>query len=104
RNAVCTHGHLRGILGAVFHALCLATTLQEERVAGPDVWMDAINFFPRLLPLMREDPDLGTIWLSVWQERVGRSIETAITEVRDECQADIELAIQFTTERSDASY
>ncbi|HBB94795.1 MAG TPA: ADP-ribosylglycohydrolase [Blastocatellia bacterium] len=104
RNAVCTHGHLRGILGAVFHALCLATTLEEGRVAGPDAWMDAINFFPSLLPLMREDPDLGTIWLSVWQERVGRSIETAITEVRDECQADIELAIQFTAERSDASY
>ena len=104
RNAVCTHGHLRGILGAVFHALCLATTLEEGRVAGPDAWLGAVNFFPKLVPLMREDPDLGTIWLSVWEKRVGRSIETAITEVRDECQADLVVANQFTYERSDASY
>jgi len=104
RNAACTHGHLRGILGAVFHALCLATTLEEGRVAGPDDWIAAVDFFPRLVSLMREDSNLGTIWLSVWQERAGRPIETAITEVKDECYADIKIATQFLTERSDGSY
>src|ERR1051325_9959580 len=35
KNSVCTHGHPRGILGAVFHALCLAMTLDRGYVAGP---------------------------------------------------------------------
>jgi len=104
RNAVCTHGHERGILGAVFHALCLAMTLEEGKVIGPDAWRDAVSFFPALVPLIREDPNLGAIWLSVWERQGGRSIEAAIEEVRDECLADIEIATSFANERSDSSY
>jgi ADP-ribosylglycohydrolase len=33
-NAICTHGHMRGILGALFHAACLERTLVGGAVLG----------------------------------------------------------------------
>jgi hypothetical protein len=104
RNAVCTHGHLRGILGAVFHAVCLGTAFQEQKVPGPQAWKQAVSYFSSLLPLMREDPNLGQIWLSVWEQRTGTPIEAAIEAVKNECLTDIELASRFASERSDSSY
>jgi ADP-ribosylglycohydrolase len=104
RNAVCTHGHERGIFGAVFHAICLANTMDTGKVAGPDIWKEAVESFRIVLPLIRPDSNLGAIWLSVWEERSGRSFETAVDEVRDECLRDIEIATQFASEKSDSSY
>jgi ADP-ribosylglycohydrolase len=104
RNAVCTHGHERGIFGAVFHAICLARTMEAEKVAGPDDWIEAVQSFRSVLPLMRQDPNLGAIWMSVWEERSGRSFESAINTVIEECMTDLEVAGRFATERSDSSY
>ena len=104
RNAVCTHGHERGIFGAIFHAICLATTMEAGKVAGPDDWRKAVDSFKAFLPLIREDPNLGKIWLSVWEERTGRSFEGAVDTVKDECLRDIEIAARFANERSDSSY
>lgn len=104
RNSVCTHGHLRGILGAVFHAVCLGIAFEEEKVPGPQAWKEAVSYFSALVPLMREDPNLGQIWLPVWEQRTSAPIEAAIEAVKKECLADIELASRFASERSDSSY
>lgn len=104
RNALCTHGHMRGVLGAVFHALCLAKTLSEGKVADPDTWKEATDFFPEIVRIMRQDPNLGAIWLSVWEQRTGSSIEDAIQIVRKECLTDIELICSRLRDRPEVSY
>lgn len=104
RNAVCTHGHERGIFGAVFHAICLAATMSKGEVAGPDVWKTAVESFRSFVPLISEDPNLGSIWLSVWEERSGRSLRGAVDFLIEECLKDIEIAIHFANERSDSAY
>jgi ADP-ribosylglycohydrolase len=104
RNAVCTHGHLRGILGAVFHGICLATTLKSASVAGPDAWTGAVDFLQSLVAVIRDDSDLGSIWIPVWEERSGRSFDSEIANVRDEMLRDIDVAASFITNKSDFSY
>lgn len=39
RNAICTHGHMRGIAGAVVHAVSLAHVLQHGRMASDIDWL-----------------------------------------------------------------
>ena len=38
RNAICTHGHMRGIAGAVVHAVSLAYVLEHGRVPTEAEW------------------------------------------------------------------
>ena len=42
-NAITTHGHPRGFLGAIFHARCLYYSLMNGRVAGPKEWLNIVN-------------------------------------------------------------
>jgi ADP-ribosylglycohydrolase len=105
KNALCTHGHPRGILGAVFHALCLAMTLEAGEVAGPDEWAEAIAFFPKVAALIRCDENLSLFWLPTWEDRAGESIESAFDRVRDECFSDIiEVNNCIKSGRPDTSY
>ncbi len=104
RNAICTHGHLRGILGAVFHAICLGVTLETRRVAGPKEWKAAINYFYKFVHIINEDHNLSSIWLTVWQERTGISIEKAIDSVYEECSRDLEMAEDLMKDRTESSY
>jgi ADP-ribosylglycohydrolase len=89
KNALCTHGHPRGILGAVFHALCLAMTLDRGHVAGPDEWDEAVEFFPKVAALIRRDDNISLFWLPIWEDKAGESIEAAFNRVSDECFSDI---------------
>jgi ADP-ribosylglycohydrolase len=105
KNALCTHGHPRGILGAVFHALCLAMTLDRGNVPGPNEWAEAIAFFPKVAALIRGDENLSLFWLSTWEDKVGESIESAFDRVRDECFDDlIEVNKYINGSRPDNSY
>jgi ADP-ribosylglycohydrolase len=105
KNALCTHGHPRGILGAVFHALCLAMTLDRGHVAGPDEWAEAISYFPKVATLIRQDDELGLFWLQTWEDKVGDSIEAAFDRVRDECFSDIIITNNYVNgDRSDQNY
>src|ERR1051325_5729055 len=42
RNTVATHGHPRAILGAAFHAVCLAYALDSRQVPDPRLWRDLV--------------------------------------------------------------
>jgi ADP-ribosylglycohydrolase len=95
RNAVCTHGHPRGILGAVFHSVCLAATFDLHKVPPPDFWVQALEYFRHAAAAIRSDGDLSTFWLPAWEERIGTSIEEAFEEVRRECVADIQIAAGY---------
>lgn len=38
RNAITTHGHVRGIAGAMVHAIALGRVMRDEVIPGPDEW------------------------------------------------------------------
>lgn len=94
KNTICTHGHFRGILGSVFHSLCLAVALDRGREPGPSVWKEAIGFFQNISSMMRDDIFIGKFWVPTWENRCEKTIESAIEEVSKECLADIEAICQ----------
>lgn len=89
RNAVCTHGHARGILGACFHALTLAFSLREGRPANINeikLIIDDLKYVPALV---KDDGDLRLFWLGTWTEASEMSFESAVRRVLDEMLEDI---------------
>lgn len=63
RNAICTHGHPRGIIGAAFHALCLHFYLVEERVANIGDLHDLALVTEECWEIIEADPDLRLFWI-----------------------------------------
>jgi ADP-ribosylglycohydrolase len=90
RNSVCTHGHARGILGAVFHAVCLSQALESRTYPGPDQWEQAIRLLSRIPEIVRRDSALSTFWLPTWERLSETSLDEAVRNVQNECIMDIE--------------
>lgn len=87
RNSISTHGHMRGLLGAVFHALCLTDALREGRVPGPADWQRIARRLATVLGLMHEDEQISSIWLPAWEEHSRVRLQLAIDHVRREFSA-----------------
>lgn len=104
KNAICTHGHPRGILGAVFHALCLAHSLQHKTCPGPNEWYDFVGSFDRVPELIRKDPELHDFWLPTWDKIVGSNLEMTFSTVAEECLKDIELISETAKDGSATQY
>ena len=45
RNTICTHGHPRGILGAVLHSLFLAESIRDGALPTPSRWAELAPIF-----------------------------------------------------------
>ncbi|MFK5892074.1 MAG: ADP-ribosylglycohydrolase family protein [Pseudomonadota bacterium] len=104
RNSICTHGHPRGFLGAVFHAYCLASTIETNEIANIDVWERAIDVFLDVPDIINGDSELSAFWRPVWEDRTGRSLKSSIMKVRDECLADIDSTLKYTDINSEGNY
>ena len=104
RNAICTHGHPRGIFGAVFHALCLAKTIELQHVPGPKFWKEAVDYFPRVIGLIKSDSELNSFWLPIWEQRFGGSIAGLVEQVWTECQTDVAIAEKYASQKSEIAY
>lgn len=90
RNAVSTHGHPRGILGAVLHAVLLAHTLDTKDVPGPKQWRPAIDWLERVPDVIAKDEELAYLWLPTWTDTAGIDFRSAATAVADECRSALE--------------
>jgi ADP-ribosylglycohydrolase len=97
RDAVCTHGHPRGILGAVFHAVCLAAAFDRRSIPGYEMWAQAVECFRDAEAAIYSDGDLSTFWLPVWEKHFGGRIEEAFDLVRKECMGDIQIATRYVS-------
>lgn len=97
KDAITTHGHPIGFCGAIFHAMSLAYSLQEQRTPDVSAWKDFIGSFGQLAKVVKKDEHLGSFWLGPWEERFGRSFERA---VEDEAKrslslvGDVQLAVR----------
>lgn len=88
-NSVCTHGHMRGILGALFHATCLDRALEAAKVPEPDDWEEAALSLVDASELIRSHDLLDHLWLGLWEKRSETSLEDAVAIVIAELREDL---------------
>jgi ADP-ribosylglycohydrolase len=88
KNVICdsitTHGHMRGICGAMFHADCVAFALREQILPGPIQWREFIKNFRTLLDVINSDISLRKFWLPTWERISQTSIDDAIEGIIEE--------------------
>lgn len=91
KNTIVTHGHPRGIAGAMLHALSLARLLRSEQISL-DTLREDVAICSRASYFIRLDDMLDTFWISQWESETGVSIDNAFFDVAEELFLDIELA------------
>ena len=100
RNAVSTHGHARGIVGAVFHAMCLEYARGPGTIPNVDSWRAIIDALGELGKVVEEDADLKAFWLPVWEQRSGTTFRGACIAVQTELLHDVQSLAQLPRTRS----
>lgn len=104
RNAVTTHGHLRGILGAVFHALCLRHALEAEEPPGPPVWSEIADELLEVAEIVREDSALSELWRGQWEMRSPEPFSEATARVAAEVREDLARCRRLDPSNPNAAY
>lgn len=84
RNAVATHGHVRGIAGALLHAVALAFVFREGRLPAPEEWPAFATAITKLPQMVDRDSDLKTFWLPTWETESAITIDQAAHAVASE--------------------
>ena len=85
RNSVCTHSHPTGLVGAVFHALCVAHATRVGDLPSPDDLRTAIRAADCLPEIIARDTELG-YWRIAFEQEAGNFDESwakAMNEVRE---------------------
>ncbi|POP65566.1 ADP-ribosylglycohydrolase [Pseudomonas syringae] len=95
RNAVCTHGHMRGIAGAVVHAVSLAYVLEFNRVPSEVEWLQFTDDIKSIPSLIRSDSELATFWAPTWEKASNQSLQSAIDKVAAEWEASVCSAVNW---------
>ncbi len=95
RDAVITHGHPRGILGAVLHALAVGSVLREDEVPKPGRWIGMVDYLRRIPTMMASDDALAERWIPMWEQQTGRSWSSAVMETVEELNEQTEVALRF---------
>ena len=102
KDSVCTHGHMRGIIGAVVHAVSLGETLRGKAVPPPPRWRDLVGSINRTVSdAVVSDPMLFDRWLPAWERDSQRSWKEALAETFDECLQQTERAKRISGENGD---
>ena len=70
RNAVCTHSHPNGLLGAVMHALALAHTMSSGRRPSASDMMNAVEVAASLPQIMENEFNF-TVWRAAFESEAG---------------------------------
>lgn len=104
RNAICTHGHLRGILGACYHAL---TLLHAMRHGKPSVIGEAhiyIEYLRSIPELILSDGDMRLLWAGSWEKISCTSLRDATDLVLGEMMDDIRALINLPRRAPEGTY
>lgn len=104
KNAVCTHGDLRGIGGAAAHAEILAHVLVHDAIPAPEMWVNYAQTFEKVPGIIAADPDLSTFWRPTWEGLIGQTLEDASAKAADEWAEAAGLAIKLLDSNPRKSY
>jgi ADP-ribosylglycohydrolase len=104
KNSVCTHGHARGLAGAVAHAANLAHVFKTGAIPEPEHWMDFAQTISAIPRIIADEPDLSTFWLPTWERDSGTSLDSAVTDAADEWAHSVGVAISLLTSDEENTY
>jgi len=104
RNALCTHGHMRGVAGAVVHAVSVANALASGRVSGPEQWLALADDIRNIPQLIAADSELSTFWLPIWEQKSRRTLNIAVDEVAREWTRSVQAAVNLLSNTSTSDY
>lgn len=91
RNSIVTHGHERGIFGAIFHALVLRRAILDRKAPGPEEWTEIISDIPRYLRVVSSDRSVADVWRPVWEQRKGDDWEQIFKNTASEMEGSINM-------------
>jgi ADP-ribosylglycohydrolase len=88
RDAVCTHGHPRALIGAAVHTHSLHMTLQTGRPPSPEEWAELGSIASaQAYQSLLDDQELSLVWIPQWEQLSGSKLkklwETTTTEWLD---------------------
>ncbi|GMR27992.1 ADP-ribosylglycohydrolase family protein [Stenotrophomonas sp. 22692] len=102
RNSVCTHGHVRGIIGAAIHARFLAYALMTRKIPPLNLWSElAHDAAESAVGAIDQDEQLSQIWLPTWEAKSGVAFCEAVEEVLREWEQLVLLAGDIRAETED---
>ncbi len=101
-DAIVTHGHPRGVVGAVIHANALSSVLRHGQVPGPDVWEQVVEYAGAVPDVMSGYDVLRERWLPMWEKAAGRSWRDGVAEAIAEGKAMVAAAQQAAEQTGDA--
>ena len=70
RNAICTHSHPTGLMGAVLHALCVGRAIADARCPASNEFAKSIEVAKQLPEMMANDVEFG-YWRSAFEQATG---------------------------------
>ena len=85
RNAICTHSHTTGLMGAVLHALVLAHTMRKGCPPDPNHLLELTVTAAEIPNIIQSDLEVGSIWRKAFEVESGsfdRAWEKAVLETR----------------------
>ena len=94
RNAICTHSHPNGLMGAVLHSLTLATALNDRRHPDPDDLLAAAQIAADIPELILRDVEVSQFWKPTFERNSGR-----FAEFWDKAIHEFRTAVQTITEK-----
>lgn len=104
RNTVTTHGHVRALIGAAFHALVLRKALLAMSVPGPSQWSGILENLMRIPEVIQSDSELTMYWLPNWEKETNQRMEKAIEQSIEELRKDMRIAENYLQKNDDSSY
>lgn len=103
-DAVCTHGHMRGILGAAFHALAVREALETGSCSKPASWRRRAHQLLMVADLISRHEELGGLWSAMRTGLSNTLLETEVRNVVDELLADVAVLEAIGTSSPAADY
>lgn len=79
-DAIITHGHPRGVVGAVIHANALSSVLRRGHIPDPGVWGQIVEYASTLPDVMEAQEPLRERWLPLWEKGAKRTWREAVDE------------------------
>ena len=70
RNAICTHSHPTGLMGAVIHAQCVANAMVSGKAPSPDDLKDALTVAKSIPAMLEHDRELS-LWRVAFEDEAG---------------------------------
>lgn len=104
RNAVCTHGHPRGVLGAAFHAACVKAATESGALPTPAETAKIAESLRVVSSIFHQEPELSEMWLGEWNRSNQLDLDCAIELTVGEIANDIEASSRLTVEDPAAAY